>query len=309
MKGDTELVEDLKNSLEEFSRSNYPLPGIKSEANCIALCKQIVSSIHRIKFIQRIRERKISPATVDPSSESFDPLKAAIFHFRNGNIEEAFWLIFLSVHFGKHGKSGWQLVRAIYGANGAKKHWNWKNISSNSNNFRKWLAKNQDAIKSGKNPGRFGNHRKYESLDAWSNAGTGHVIETYVNWIKEFGSHQKLIENAKKQVGDNPGKLFDYLYRSMSSVHRFGRTARFDYLTMVGKIGLAQIEPRSTYMQGATGPFQGAKLLFGKVDLSRKDLDRRVVELGDHLDVNMQIMEDALCNWQKKPNAFVLFRG
>ena len=309
MKGDKELAENLQYSLEEFARSEYPLPGVESKANSNALCKQLVSSIHRIRYIQRILERKISATATDPLSEYFDPIKAAIFHCRNGNIEEAFWLVFLSVHFGKHGKFGWQLVRSIYGANGAKKYWSWKNVSSNPQNFRKWLAENQNAIKSGKKTGRFGNHRKYESLDAWSNAGTGHVIETYINWVKKFGTHQKLIENAKKQIGNDPGKLFDYLYRSMSVVHRFGRTARFDYFTMIGKIGLAEIEPRSTYMDGATGPLKGAKLLFGKADLSKKELDIRIVELGDYLDVGMQVMEDALCNWQKKPNAFVLFRG
>jgi len=49
----------------------------------------------------------------------------------------------------------------------------------------------------------------------------------------------------------------------MNDVERFGRTAKFDYLTMVGKLGLAAIEPGSTYMQGATGPLKGARLLFG----------------------------------------------
>src|SRR5688500_5740202 len=104
MKNDKNLIRELKSSLKEFARTKYPLPGIETEANRISLCKQLVSSIHRIQYVQRIRERDISPLRANPRSELFDPLKAAIFHYRNGNIEEAFWLVFLSVHFGKHGK-------------------------------------------------------------------------------------------------------------------------------------------------------------------------------------------------------------
>jgi hypothetical protein len=270
-----------------------------------------VSSIHRITYIHRIRERDISPLRADPASESFDPIKAAIFHHRSGNIEEAFWLVFLSVHFGKHNKDGWRLARDIYGRLGDKKSWNWSNISSKPQNFRKWLEKNQTALKSDVLR-RFGNHRKYESLDAWSDTGTGSIIESYISWVKDSGSHQILIQNASNtSVGDS-GKAFDYLYKSMSVVHRFGRTARFDYLTMLGKLGFAEIEPQSIYIQGATGPLKGARLLFGgniKADLSRVELEQRLIELGNYTHVGMQVLEDSLCNWQKRPDIFIAFRG
>ena len=98
----------------------------------------------------------------------------------------------------------------------------------------------------------------------------------------------------------------------MGDVVSFGRTARFDYLTMIGKLGLAHIEPGSTYMHGATGPFVGAKLLFGEADtanLNRASLDEMLIELEAYLNVGMQAMEDALCNWQKSPSVFRAFRG
>jgi hypothetical protein len=31
----------------------------------------------------------------------FDPLKAAVLHYRRGRVDEAYWLVFLAVHFGK----------------------------------------------------------------------------------------------------------------------------------------------------------------------------------------------------------------
>ncbi len=311
MRNDETLTQIIKESIRNFSRVRHPLPGVESEANCNALCKQLVSSIHRIKYIHRIRERDISPTRIDPKSEFFDPIKAAIFHHREGNLEEAFWLVFLSVHFGKHKRDGWRLTRDVYGRLGDNRHWNWSNVSSNPQSFRRWLGKNQNTLKTGI-PRRFGNHRKYESLDAWSEAGTGRIIETYITWVKSFGSHLKLLESARGNTDNDSGRIFDNLYKSMSAVHRFGRTARFDYLTMIGKIGLVEIEPRSAYMQGSTGPLKGARLLFGGIpnaDLSRTDLDQRLIELGDYINVGMQVLEDALCNWQKRPGSFVAFRG
>ncbi len=288
------------------------MPGIESEQRVNSLCKQIVSSIHRVQYVQKIRERNISALRIDPTSNYFDPLKASIFYYDNGDIDEAFWLIFLSVHFGKHGKDGWRLLRDIYSQLGKKNHWNWKNTSSNPYKFREWLDINQSVLKDTETPRRFGNHRKYESLDAWSNSGTGLVVESYVDWVKSIGNHQNLIIAAENIVGKNPGKVFDYLYNSMATVQRFGRTARFDFLTMIGKLNFAKIEPRSPYLQGATGPLRGAKLLFGNnnpIDVSTKELDKRLVELGDHLNVGMQVIEDSLCNWQKRPDDFVKFRG
>jgi len=117
---------------------------------------------------------------------------------------------------------------------------------------------------------------------------------------------------AVKHCGQDPRATFDYLYESMKDVASFGRTARFDYLTMVGKLRLAQIEPGSTYMQGATGPLSGARLLFGgRTDaaLSQRELDAYLVRLEACLVVGMQVLEDALCNWQKSPAEFKGFRG
>ena len=93
-----------------------------------------------------------------------------------------------------------------------------------------------------------------------------------------------------------------------ANVIRFGRLARFDYLAMLGKLGLAQIEPGSTYMDGSTGPRRGALSLYGQ-GYKAADLDHWLIELDQVLGVGMQVLEDALCNWQKSPNVFKHFRG
>jgi len=94
----------------------------------------------------------------------------------------------------------------------------------------------------------------------------------------------------------------------MNTLRRFGRTAHFDHLTMLGKLGLANIAPASPYLVGTTGPLKGARLLFGITGPPSR-LDELTRELGNHLGVGMQVMEDSLCNWQKSPAAFKAFRG
>jgi hypothetical protein len=254
----------------------------------------------------------VSIRRINPDDEYFDPLKAAIFQQRSGNTEEAFWLIFLFVHFGKHPKSGWQYVRDIYGRLGDGKRWDWANTSINPAGFREWLAAHQGELKRAEARGGFGNHRKYESLDAYSSKGTGAVVQSYVVWVDPPRSHQQLIAQNLERAGGDQRKAFDMLYHSMSTVTRFGRLARFDYLTMLGKLGLASIEPGSAYVEAATGPLRGARLLFDGDQAgtsSAVKLDQLLLELDDYLKVGMQVLEDALCNWQKRPVQYKRFRG
>jgi hypothetical protein len=165
-----------------------------------------------------------------------------------------------------------------------------------------------DAIKEQRENFPFGNHRKYESLDHLD-----FTLRSYADWVGPARSHKELVNAAKTRVGNDPKELFDYLYHSMDAVHRFGRTAKFDFLTMVGKVGLVDIEPPSAYMVDGTGPVRGARLLFsGAVDnasFSKKKLDELSVELNKILGVGMQVIEDSLCNWQKSPARYLAFRG
>lgn len=306
------LAQKLKARLKIFNREKRSLPGIHPVSNCEAFVEQLIESIRRIAYFSVIGERDISNLRGDTSSDLFDPIKAAFLQFRQENLEEAFWLIFLSVHFGKHRRSGWRLARDIYGALGSSLSWDWPRTSSDPKGFRQWIISHAETIGGGDGiPRHFGNHRKYETLKESSPRGTGKVVESYVKWVLQYGSHEKLMEEAQRQVGGNPRKSFHYLYRSMENVISFGRTARFDYLTMVGKIGLAPIEPGSPYIEGSTGPLKGAKLLFGEKEAKASELEKWLIELDDHLKLyfGMQVLEDALCNWQKCPEKFKPFRG
>jgi hypothetical protein len=287
------------------------LPGIRKSACRNSLIEQLVESLRRIKYVSVIRNQNLSDLRLNPNSELFDPLKAAILYQRRGDIDEAFWLVFLFVHFGKHRYTGWRLARDVYGSLGGRHRWTWARISSNPKEFRRWLGSNLARLQSDGIARHFGNHRKYESIDGWSDRGTGAAVESYVYWIGSGRMHTKVIDQALSSAKGNPREAFDYLYHSMK-VASFGRTAKFDYLTMLAKLHLAPIEPGSPYLAGSSGPLRGARLLFsGNVEatLRIKDLDHWLVEFGADLKVDMQTIEDALCNWQKTPELFKPFRG
>jgi hypothetical protein len=255
-----------------------------------------------------VRDTHHSVRRMDPADEIFEPLRASAMHARSGNLDEAYWLVFLATHFGKHEVRGWRLVRDVYGKLGSGV-WSWQTASNNPAAFGNWLEANQAAL----SENRFSNHRKYESLRANSAKGTASVIVSYIDWVKPYGSHANMIRNIHKLVGQEPGSVFAHMYKSMDAVNRFGRLARFDFLSMLGKLGIAPVEPDSAYLwHNATGPLRGARLLFcGKVDVpeSARNLDKKLKDIDHDLQVGMQALEDALCNWQKSPTKFIAFRG
>ena len=300
----------LSQQLDNFSLEFRELPGIADLAVKTVLIEQMLESIRRVRYVSVIRRRHISPRRVSTDGDLFDPLKGAIHFQRLGNLDEAFWMVFLFVHFGKNRNTGCRLARDIYGRLGGAQRWNWALVSDDPIGFRDWLSENQATLRGADGVSRyFGNHRKYQSLDPYSPTGTGAAVQTYVDWVRNGGSHEELFLQAQRECNDEPCLSFEHLYQSMRVVASFGRTARFDYLTMVGKLQLANIQPGSTYMDGATGPLTGGRLLFGNNRLIRRKVDELLVHLDRYLNVGMQVLEDSLCNWQKNPNEFTSFRG
>ena len=226
-------------------------------------------------------------------------------HARAGRLDEAFWLIFLATHFGKHPTHGWRRLRDVYSGLGAG-NWSWERTSADPDAFRSWLRDSGDRI-----GGAFGNHRKYASLRTDSAQGTAAVVQSYIDWVGPARSHGMLVANLVRAGGNDPHSIFDHFYHSMN-VTQFGRLGKFDFLALVGQLDLAPISPGSAYLKGATGPLMGARLLFGgdrnaRFRASMLDDWLRILEAT--LEVGMQVMENSLCNWQKSPGHFIHFRG
>lgn len=295
----------ISDALREFSGEEHRLKGIENNNALEVLSMQMVASLRRMDYSNALLARDIAAERANPNSILFDPERAAILHARQGNLDEAAWLIFLSIHFGKHLKFGWKRLQDVYSGLG-QQTWTWLRVSQEFEAFDEWLQANAERI-----GGAFGNHRKYESLDPSSRASTIRVIESYLNWVGPDHSHVTKFGKLVREGGNDPRTLFDHFYNDMR-VHRFGRLGKFDFLALLGRLRFAPIEPGTTYLKGATGPLRGARLLFAndpEANISVEFLEASLVDLDEFLSVGMQVMEDSLCNWQKSPMRFIHFRG
>jgi len=302
----------LYHALNAYETDFTSLPGIAIPAHRQVFLEQLVESERRVRYIRYFVQARVSPTRMDPSSGKFDPLKAAILHHRAGNLDEACWLVFLFVHFGKHRTAGWRYSRDIYRGLGSANRWEWPRVSGDVPAFRDWLDESQSRLRDDSQPHGFGNHRKYESLGGWSENGTGAVVASYVEWVMTLRRHRAHFDKALLEAKGDAELAFDELFNSMRSVRRFGRVARFDYLSMASKLDLASIRPGQAYLVGSIGPLAGARLLFAPPagePSTALALDAKVIELERYLKVGFDPLEDALCNWQKSPDIFRPFRG
>lgn len=300
------LYDDLAEKLHQYQLQT-PLPGLPTPAHEHAFILQLCDSVRRIQYIDAIKQRPIDPNRLNPHGAIFDPLRAAIQYMNGGDIDEAFWLTFLFVHFGKNLRSSYRLLRSVYGKLNTTPYWTWGNVVSDIDGFKLWLDTNTGTLRK---QGSFGNHRKFQSLKAYSNAGTGATIESYCNLIGN--DHPLFLSQIDANTLNDPKQLFDYLFKLFSArIKGFARLAVFDFVTMLGKIGLINVEPRSPYIQKATGPKSGTRLLFATTQASNKELNDFLTDFGNHLNLPfaMQVVEDAVCNWQKSPDNYIQFRG
>jgi Alpha-glutamyl/putrescinyl thymine pyrophosphorylase clade 3 len=298
----------LRAGLLRYVQSGRVLEGIDGAAARETFVEQLIDSLHRVKYPETLAARPVSPSRAEPADRTyFDPIRAALFHFRQGDVDEACWLVFLFVHFGKHSRGGYRYLRDVYGRLGQGGRWDWLTLSANVQGFITWLANHHNTIRTQGGPGGFGNHRKYESLKPTH---TGRVIESYVAWIDPVRGHAAFLSETILATRGDPRLAFNMLYESMRVVNRFGRTARFDYLAMIGNLGIAPIKPASAYLKGATGPQKGARLLYGVgPNVLASTLEVWLRELDVELQVGPQVLEDAICNWQKSPTSYRAFRG
>jgi hypothetical protein len=299
----TARLDEIDKALAAFSQKNFPLKGINDTSARKTLAMQMIASLRRLEYTARLKDRDVHPDGANPESPLFDPERAALFHARAGNLDEAIWLIFLSVHFGKHKRHGWRMLAEVYSGLGTGL-WTWERIRADPRAFRRWLKEHHDKI-----GGAFGNHRKYETINPNSPSSTARVVESFVDLTSP--SPSGYFGNLAHVVGNDPKEVFDTAYNELA-IERFGRLAKFDFLCLLGRLDLAPVEPGSAYLRGSTGPLKGARLLLDGNPLSSTAIDEIETilrRLDATLTIGMQAMEDSLCNWQKNPREFIHFRG
>lgn len=295
----------IARALQEHSQRVRPLPGIANRKALDVLTLQFIGSLRRERYYRLVQRNQICGERADPNHTRFSAEHAVAYYIQRGATDEAAWLIFLMTHFARPAETGWLRLQDVYGRLG-EGVWDWATVSADPNCFADWLAENWQRVR-----GKFGSHRKYASIrpDA-KNYTTREVVQSYVDWIGPKG-HSKFFADVVRRAGNDPHVIFDVLYQELPVVS-FGRLGKFDYLSLVGRFGIAPIEAGSAYLTGATGPAKGARLLFDRRE-DRPSSDVRLQAMLDDLDrdlkVGMTVMEDALCNWQKSPKYFVHFKG
>ncbi len=301
----------LLQGLQNCHKNEFPLPGVQNSTQRDVFLRQLIDSIRRVRYISVIAKRRINPNRANGFSPLFDPLLGAIFKKSVGNFDEACWLVFLFVHFGRHRVSKYRYAGEFYSALNQRDPWTFNAVMNDIRGMRDWLDQNEHYLRRGINQG-FGNHRKYTSLSGSNRNGTGDAFESYVRWVLANGDHANLFSIALQNSNNSPEKAFEWLYQSMSSVASFGRLAKFDYLTMMQKLGFATICPGRPYLDSSTkGPNKGARLMLETGQpLSIVELESRIRVVGfRYLNVGMQEMEDSLCNWGKNPLRYKHFNG
>lgn len=288
----------------DAAKGSLNLLGLPDAASVETLAMQFVASLRREDYYRRVQAKPMSANRADPNDPSFDAERAVAFHMQQGDVDEAGWLIFLMTHFARRPDTGWLRLQDVYGRLGTGT-WNWSTVTADPTAFYQWLAANWQNIR-----GAFGNHRKYESLRPNAKRPMAQAVADYLDWIGPAG-HRAFFADAVRSAGNDPHTIFDHLY-IMLKITSFGRLAKFDYLSLVGRYGLAPIAAGSAYLDGATGPGRGVRLLFDGNPTSATShvtLQSKLDDLDARLNVGMEVMEDALCNWQKNPKTFIHYRG
>ncbi len=306
---DRREVDLYKLLVGQFAQTENALLGLNSEERLESFCRQVVDSIKRIRYIQVIRERPWQEAVTNPQSNAFDPLRAAAYYQLNGNISESIWLIFLAIHFGRHTRYKWSLVKNVYSLLNSGNVMTYEYLKQNLEEIVDWLCNEKVNITTN---AHFGNHRKYESICSPSGArDTRRAFESFVLWEEDYQGHNNKILALCNEAVENNIPIFEYIYQRLN-IASFGRTSRFDYLCMLGKFEIVNAEPTKAYIKGATGPKNGSKELFWnslRVRMRNDEIEREILALSEVIDTpfKMQVLEDAICNWQKSKDRYVPF--
>lgn len=212
-----------------------------------------------------------------------------------GDLDEAFWRAFIAGHFGRTSANPnkpaqvMSAARLLFGF-GSVPYWTWERFRAQPVSFMKWLDEQRLALRNLS----FGNHRKFESKrprKLWA------VFKSFYDLVQKHGDGPSALFDCGSEKAPTPAARFQEFDTRLKSVERFGRTARFDLLTLLRDVGLIDAEPDSCYLRGSTGPLKGARRVWGR--RSVRELDHVASEFSRRIGVPPQVVEDALCAWQK----------
>lgn len=272
--------------------------GLKlEEVQLETLSFQTYDSIRRVDIYATYRERaELADQRCLPYHFSTNPLVLA----QRPSISKLskLWYLYLATYFGKSSASKWSLFQKaafrknreiilveeiLRGKGGYFKELQDLNFFSNC---------------------QFSNHRKYTKKSLVGKNGF-------------IGSADRFLDNIN-QFDFSEQTSFDQAYNSALKIPLFGRMAAFDYICSLCKCHLNVGEPISMYLKHSTGPQSGFNLLLNLCGIEMPSIGD-VIQAGDEIQqwfqekteifLVAQVLEDAICNWQKNPNYYKRYFG
>lgn len=267
------------------------------DANTLnTLARQTNDSIRRIDIYRSYRERAIHAVNkgLDFNHTSIPFVLAQRSDLSQNN---RLWILYLATYFGKSNQSGWELFnRATFDEK--KSIMLFHDIQKDLSYYFKYLASFDFFDRCS-----YSNHRKFTAKRLTGEKGVFESMEYFVKNINQYSFEHKID--------------FHSIYKAAQKVPNFGRLAAFDFASSLVKCGFDVAEPESMYVENSTGPLNAIGLLLRLTnsDSSSKAKFQLCSDLMKWFQKNSnifmvgQVLEDAVCNWQKNPSTYIWYKG
>lgn len=207
------------------------------------------------------------------------------------------WVLYIATYFGKSSKSKWELFnRATFDNN--RSIMLFENIQKDLDKYFKYLYSFDffDGC-------TYSNHRKFTAKRMTGEKGV-------------FGSMEYFVKNIDQYSVDNKMD-FHSMYKLAEKIPNFGRLAAFDFSSSLVKCGLNIEEPNSMYAEHSTGPLDAIDLLLRLTNNKSSSNEKyklctdlmRWFEDNTYIFMAGQVLEDALCNWNKNTSKYYKYTG
>ncbi len=278
-----QAIEDLLNSKIDANKLNI-------------LARQTNDSIRRIEIYESYKRRALQAV-----NEKQDFIHTSIPYVlaQRSDLSQInkVWVLYIATYFGKSSKSKWELFnRATF--DNKRSIMLFENIQQDLSKYLNYLSSFNffDGC-------TYSNHRKFTTKRLTGEKGV-------------FGSMEYFVKNVDQYSVENKMD-FHSMYKLAEKIPNFGRLAAFDFSSSLVKCGLNIEEPQSMYAEHSTGPLDAIDLLLRltnhKSSSNAKfklcsDLMRWFQE-NTNIFMTGQVLEDALCNWNKNTAAYIKYIG
>jgi|GEM_PF-4226380 len=260
------------------------------------LARQTSDSIRRIEIYESYRRRAIKAVN---EKQDFIHTSIPFVLAQRSDLSQSnrIWVLYVATYFGKNNKSKWDLFnRATFDKNGSIILF--EEIEKDLESYFKYLLKSDffDGCD-------YSNHRKFTAKRLTGPKGVFQSMEYFVRNINQYSVDDKID--------------FHSMYKLGQKIPSFGRLAAFDFTSSLVKCGLNVEEPISMYAEHSTGPLNaiGLLLMLSNKDsssMSKIDLCSNLMKwFLEHTNIFMvgQVLEDAICNWQKNTSVYRRYTG